>query len=124
MATITGIGGVFFRARDPQALAAWYDTHFGINPVPQGPDDTVWMQAAGPTVFAPFAEDTEYFGRKEQQFMLNFRVPDLDAAIADLRAAGIEVTPWPQTPEMEAVGRFAHLTDPEGNRVELWQPAG
>lgn len=124
MVTLTGIGGVFFRARDPQALAAWYDTHFGIPPVPTSAEGRVWQQQAGPTVFAPFPEDTEYFGDQNRQWMLNFRVADLDAAMAELADAGIEVTLWPQTPEMEAVGRFAHLHDPEGNRIELWEPAG
>lgn len=124
MATITGLGGVFFRAQDPAALAAWYKTHFGINPVPQSAEQQVWMQQAGPTVFAPFPKDTDYFGAPENQFMLNFRVTDLEAAIADLRAAGIDVTALPQSPELDPIGRFAHLHDPEGNRLELWEPAG
>lgn len=123
MVTVTGIGGVFFRARDPQALAAWYETHFGILQVPTSAEGQVWTQQAGPTVFAPFPADTDYFGPPENQWMLNFRVADLDAAITGLAEAGIEVTPWPAPPEMDAVGRFAHLFDPEGNRIELWEPA-
>lgn len=118
MATITGIGGFFFRANDPAALAAWYKTHFGIHPVPQSMDDPVWRQNAGPTVFAPFPKDTDYFGPAENKWMLNFRVEDLDQAVADLNEAGIDVTPWPDDGPN---GRFAHLFDPEGNRIELWE---
>ncbi|WP_448951663.1 VOC family protein [Labrys neptuniae] len=117
MAKVTGIGGVFFRARDPKALAAWYERHLGIDDIAQ----TVWSQQAGPTVFAPFAADTDYFGRAEQQFMLNFRVDDLDGFMAALQAAGIAVetrAEWDSE-----VGRFCRIHDPEGNPVELWQPA-
>ncbi|WP_306117224.1 MULTISPECIES: VOC family protein [unclassified Roseitalea] len=116
MAKATGIGGVFFRARDPEALKAWYATHLGVDSAP------VWMQQAGPTVFAPFAEDTDYFAA-DKSFMINFRVDDLDAMIARLQQAGIAVetrAEWDAHPE---VGRFARIHDPEGNPVELWQPA-
>jgi predicted enzyme related to lactoylglutathione lyase/ketosteroid isomerase-like protein len=117
--TVAGIGGVFFRARDPQALAAWYEAHLGIARVPSNYDTQPWMQLAGPTVFAPFLSTTDYFGRPEQQWMLNFRVRALDAMVQQLRSAGIEVkvdtTAHPN-------GRFARLHDPEGNPIELWQP--
>ena len=114
---VTGIGGVFFRARDPEALAAWYLAHFGITE----PGEAVWRQQAGPTVFMPFAADTDYFAA-DKQFMINLRVDDLDTLLTDLRRAGIEVKTDPSwdTPE---VGRFARVHDPEGNAVELWQPA-
>lgn len=115
MEKMNGIGGVFFRARDPEALKAWYADHLGVDSAP------VWMQAAGPTVFAPFAADTDYFPA-DKAFMLNFRVDDLEAMIAQLRAAGIAVETrdeWDAHPE---VGRFARIHDPEGNPVELWQP--
>ncbi len=115
---VTGVGGFFFRARDPKALAAWYDTHLGVNPAPTDMDTPVWMQEAGPTVFAPFAADTDYFAA-DRQFMLNFRVSDLDAMLSGLRAAGIEVS---HEQEMEGIGRFARIHDPEGNPIELWQP--
>lgn len=115
MRNVTGLGGVFFRARDPDALTAWYARHLGIEGEP------VWSQEAGFTVFAPFPADTGYFGRPEQQFMLNFRVRDLDALMADLRAAGIEVETRAEWDS--AVGRFARIHDPEGNPVELWEPA-
>lgn len=120
MAKVTGIGGLFFRSSDPKGLAAWYDTHFGINPAPTDMDTPVWMQAAGPTVFSPFAADTDYFA-DDRQFMLNFRVDDLDGMLADLRGAGIAVS---HEQEMEGVGRFARVHDPEGNPIELWQPPG
>ena len=115
-----GIGGVFFRAKDPKALADWYAEKLGIDTYhPDGRDDA-WQQQAGPTVFAPFARDTDYFGRPEQQWMLNFRVADLDAMLKQLRAAGVDVDK--EVHEMAGVGRFGWATDPEGNRFELWQP--
>jgi predicted enzyme related to lactoylglutathione lyase len=114
---VTGIGGIFFRARDPEALAAWYRTHFGLT----APDEAVWQQQAGPTVFMPFAADTDYFAA-DKQFMINLRVDDLDALLADLRRAGIDVQTDPSwdTPE---TGRFARVHDPEGNAIEIWEPA-
>lgn len=117
-AKVTGIGGVFFRARDPKALAAWYETHLAITPAPTDMDTPVWVQASGPTVFAPFPADTDYFP-EDRQFMLNFRVADLDALLAQLRAAGLDVS---HEQEMEGIGRFARIHDPEGNPIELWQP--
>ncbi|WP_114287622.1 VOC family protein [Candidatus Halocynthiibacter alkanivorans] len=115
-----GLGGVFFRAKDPAALALWYETHLGVAQVPQDYDTVPWMQQAGPTVFAPFAQDTDYFSRDSQQFMFNFRVRDLAAMVAQLEGAGIKVV---VDPEPHPNGRFARLHDPEGNPVELWQPA-
>lgn len=119
MQQVTGIGGIFFRAQNPTALAQRYQQHFGINPVPTDYDQPVWSQAAGPTVFAPFPRDTDHFGRAEQQWMLNLRVRHLDALVAQLRAAGVEVK---VDPEAYPNGRFARLHDPEGNPVELWEP--
>ncbi|WP_298493780.1 VOC family protein [uncultured Maritimibacter sp.] len=121
MVRITGIGGVFFRARDPQALAQWYDTHFGILQVPTDYGAEVWRQEAGPTVFAPFPADTGYFGDPAQQFMLNFRVADLSEAVAELTQAGIAVE---VDPEVYPNGVFARLDDPEGNPIQLWEPRG
>lgn len=120
MPKVTGIGGLFFRAKDTDALVKWYHTHLGIDPTPQGADEMPWMQEAGPTVFAPFQEDTEYFGPKTNQFMVNFRVDDLAGMVAQLEKAGIEIV---HTEEMEGIGKFAHLFDPEGNKIELWEPA-
>lgn len=117
MARVTGIGGVFFRAQDPKLLAEWYERHLGIDDIAK----TVWRQDAGLTVFSPFAQDTDYFGRDEQQWMVNFRVDDLDGLIAGLKAAGIAVETrgeWDSE-----VGRFARIHDPEGNPIELWEPS-
>lgn len=111
---VTGIGGTFFRARDPVGLAKWYAETLGI-------DEGFWQQSAGPTVFKPFRADTDYFGRAEQQWMINFRVGDLDALIAQLEVAGIAVETRDEW-DSEA-GRFARIHDPEGNAIELWEPA-
>ena len=119
MQKVLGFGGFFFRAADPGALSAWYKTHLGIDQVPQDYETPPWQQQGGATVFAPFAQDTDYFGNPEKQFMLNFRVNDLDAMIAQLEAAGISVR---LAPEPEENGRFAWLNDPEGNPIELWEP--
>lgn len=116
-----GIGGFFFRARDPQRLIDWYREHLGIATMDPAGNGEVWQQQAGPTVFAPFADDTDYFGRPEQSFMLNFRVADLDAMLAQLRAAGVTVDEKIEL--LESIGRFGWATDPEGNRIELWEPA-
>jgi predicted enzyme related to lactoylglutathione lyase len=121
MEKVTGIGGLFFRAKDPQALALWYATHLGISLAPTSYDQDTWHQESGPTVFAPFPHDTQYFGNPQQMWMLNFRVRNLDAMAAELRAAGIEIKIDPQ---QYPNGRFARLHDPEGNPIELWQPAG
>lgn len=120
MERVNGIGGVFFRARDPQALSRWYAEHLGVDPVPTSYEEMPWHQQAGATVFAPFPADTDYFGKPQQAFMINFRVADLDAMVAQLRAAGIEVS---LDPDALPNGRFARLYDPEGNPIELWQPA-
>ena len=117
MERVAGIGGVFFRARDPKALARWYASNLGIDNGLEG--DVVWEQAGGPTVWAPFADDTEYFGRPGQQTMVNFRVRDLDAMLAQLRTAGAQVD---EHVEDHEYGRFGWATDPDGNRFELWEP--
>jgi predicted enzyme related to lactoylglutathione lyase len=116
MTHVTGIGGLFWRARDPEALGRWYQQHLGITY-----DGFVWQQQAGPSVVRPFADDTDYFP-PDRQFMLNLRVADLDALTADLREAGIEVRTDPAWDSPE-VGRFARIHDPEGLPIELWEPA-
>jgi len=118
MQRVLGIGGLFFRAKDPASLAKWYKEHLGIDPVPEDYGQKSWSQEAGTTVFAPFAQDTDYFGRAEQQWMMNFRVRDLDAMVEQLRASKIEVK---VDPEAYPNGRFARLHDPEGNPIELWE---
>ncbi len=116
---VAGVGGVFFKAADPSALAAWYEEHLGVNKTPTTYDVEPWQQEAGATVFAPFSENTEYFGRESQQWMINFRVHNLDAMVSQLQDAGIEVK---VDPEVYPNGRFARLYDPEGNPIELWEP--
>jgi predicted enzyme related to lactoylglutathione lyase len=120
MQRANGIGGLFFRARDPERLMAWYRDMLGVETMSPSGEGGVWQQQAGPTVFSPMVHDTDYFGRPEQQHMVNFRVDDLDAMLAQLRDAGAEVDE--KTDEMEGIGRFGWVTDPEGNRIELWQP--
>jgi len=113
MAKALGIGGVFFRARDTKALADWYGRHLGVT--------NFWNQEAGLTIFAPFEAQTDYFPA-DRQWMINFRVDDLDALIGQLRAAGIAVETRPQEWDTPETGRFARIQDPEGNQIELWQP--
>ncbi len=120
MEKVTGIGGLFFRAHDPKALGLWYQQHLGVSLTPTSYKDSVWQQEAGPTVFAPFEETSDYFGDAHKVWMVNFRVRDLDKMAVQLRAAGIEVTIDPKT---YPNGRFARVHDPEGNPIELWQPA-
>jgi catechol 2,3-dioxygenase-like lactoylglutathione lyase family enzyme len=117
MERVLGIGGYFLRSADPLALGAWYRDFLGLDADENG----LWRPEAGPTVFATFEPGTDYFGSLAQQSMLNFRVGDLDAMLAQLRAKGANVDE--DTQDMEGVGRFGWVTDPEGNRIELWQPA-
>ena len=117
MERVSGIGGVFLRSRDPAALAAWYAEHLGLDV--EDWHCSVLRATGGETlVWAQFPADTEYFGRRDQQAMVNYRVGDLDAMLAQLRAAGIPV----EGPQDTENGRFGWATDPEGNRFELWQP--
>ena len=118
MEKVTGIGGFFFRSTDPKALQEWYERHLGVTRTPDTYEQEPWSQEAGATVFAPFKADTKYFGRPEQRWMINFRVRNLDAMVAQLRRAGIEVT---VDPDSYPNGRFARLTDPEGNPIQLWE---
>lgn len=116
---VTGIGGFFFRSRDPDGLAAWYLKHLGVGAPPGA---FVWDQQAGPTVFAPFKDDSDYFAA-DRRWMLNLRVEGLDDLLASLARAGIEVQTRAEWDAPE-VGRFARIHDPEGNPIELWEPAG
>jgi predicted enzyme related to lactoylglutathione lyase len=121
---VTGIGGVFFKARDRAGLGEWYRTHLGIDVQDGGFAVFRWRDAkdskrSGATVWSLFPEDTEYFGSDAQRAMVNYRVADLDDVLAALRREGVTVDERTQeTPE----GRFGWITDPEGNRIELWQP--
>jgi predicted enzyme related to lactoylglutathione lyase len=111
------------RAQDPGALGRWYREALGIDTysddVPES--ERVWWQEAGPTVWSPFPSDTDYFGRREQQVMINIRVRNLDAMLDQVRGMGATVVDDVQV--MEGIGRFGWIEDPEGNRVELWEQA-
>ena len=121
MERVEGIGGVFFKAADPDALNAWYVDHLGVGARPSSYDDDVWYQEAGPTVFAPFGpEHWESPHLGPAGWGVNFRVRDLDAMVAQLRARGVVVE---VDAEVYPNGRFAQLYDPEGNAVQLWEPA-
>ncbi len=111
---ITGIGGVFFRAQDREQLSAWYHEVLGL------PSTDAATAKMGTTVWAAFDKATGYFGPSRQDYMVNYRVDDLDAALRRLREAGASVSP--DTDE-DDYGRFAWAVDPEGRRFELWQPA-
>ena len=119
---VLGIGGLFIRSADPTRLAAWYRDQLGIaatesgQPTPDG--EWVWMQEAGPTVFAAFQDSSDYW-QAERQVMLNLRVSGLAALLARLEAAGAEIT---HREDMEGVGAFARIHDCDGNPVELWEP--
>jgi predicted enzyme related to lactoylglutathione lyase len=120
MEKVSGIGGFFFRAHDPKALALWYKQNLGVSPVPTSSGESAWQQEAGATAFSPFPEKSDYFGDPNKVWMINFRVRNLDKMIAQLRAAGIEVKDPESYPD---IGRFTRLHDPEGNPIELWQPS-
>jgi predicted enzyme related to lactoylglutathione lyase len=121
---VTGIGGVFFKAKDRARLGAWYRDHLGVDVQEGGFALFPWRDAQaespGHTVWCAFPDDTDYFGAREQRAMINYRVRDLDAMLEQLRAAGVAVDEKRVSDEN---GRFAWITDPEGNRVELWEPA-
>lgn len=116
MERVTAVGAIFFRAKDPEALQRWYIENLGFSE--DGPEVPTWQPGLGQTL-CPFPEDTDYFGRREQAWMVNFRVRDLDAMLAQLRSAGVQVD---AAIEEYDYGRFGWATDPEGNRFELWQP--
>jgi predicted enzyme related to lactoylglutathione lyase len=121
MKRATGIGGVFFKSKDPKALYAWYEKHLGIQLEPHG-QGAVFKCSDDPdgmTAWSIFPADTEYFGPGPQTFMLNFRVADLDALLAALKAEGVTIDPKREDADY---GRFAWIVDPDGNRIELWEP--
>ncbi|MEP1535835.1 MAG: VOC family protein [Paracoccaceae bacterium] len=118
MQKVLGFGGFFFRSTDHEGLAKWYYDVLGISLVPQTAEEIPWIAEGGATVFAPFSSDTSYFAA-DKSFMLNFRVGDIDAMIAQIEEAGTPVT---RLEDMPGIGKFAHLTDPEGTPIEIWQP--
>lgn len=124
MKRVTGIGGIFFKARDPQALAAWYREHLGFEILDWGGAAFRWVgpdnpQGIGTTIWSPFPADSEYFAPSQAPFMINLRVADLHGLLAALRAEGCTVDDKVDESEF---GKFGWVMDPEGNRLELWEP--
>jgi len=120
---VTGLGGIFFRSEDPATLREWYNAHLGLNATQYGAifdwrqDDA--PERKGQTVWNPFKKDTDYFAPSDKQFMFNFRVENLEWLLDELKKEGIN-----QVGEMQVYeyGKFAHIVDPEGNKIELWEP--
>lgn len=124
MQRVTGIGGIFFKAKDPKALGAWYRDHLGIAVEEWGGAAFHWVSPENPsgtgtTIWSPFKEDTNYFAPSAASFMINYRVADLHALLAQLRAEGCEVD---AKVEESDYGKFGWVVDPEGNKIELWEP--
>lgn len=123
---VTGLGGVFFKAQNPKKLLTWYQDHLGIKPEGEGEPSSMfyWREKDDPdrlgyTVWAIFPRETKYFDPSSSQFMINFRVSDLDSMLKQLRNEGVKVD---DKVEEYEYGRFAWIMDPEGNRIELWEP--
>src|SRR5438067_469730 len=124
MKRVTGIGGIFFKASDPKKLAEWYNRHLQLPTEQWGGAVFKWREHEDPareayTVWSPFEPDTEYFEPSKKPFMINFRVENLDAVLEQLRAEGVTVD---EKREQSELGKFGWIMDPEGNRIELWEP--
>jgi predicted enzyme related to lactoylglutathione lyase len=125
---VTGIGGVFFKAKDPGKLMSWYTTHLGVKPESEGSSTTMFQwrekddtEQVGYTVWSIFPHDTKYFDPSASPFMINFRVKDLDGLMDQLKREGVKVD---DKREEYPYGKFGWIVDPEGNRIELWEPKG
>ena len=124
MKRVTGIGGVFFKARDPEALGAWYKRHLGVDVQDWGGAAFDWVDdegkpTGGTTAWTLFGSESDYFAPSSAPFMVNYRVADLDGLLAALRSEGCNVLDKTEDSEF---GKFGWVIDPEGNKVELWQP--
>ena len=123
MKRVTGIGGIFFKSRDPKALGEWYRRHLGLDVEEWGGVAFRWSddpaEGRGTTVWSPFADDTKYFEPSTAPFMINFRVADLHGLLAVLRTEGCQVQ---DRVEESEYGKFGYVSDPEGNKLELWEP--
>ena len=123
MKKVTGIGGVFFKCKDPEKVKEWYKTHLGLDTNEYGANFE-WRQDTDPTKkgstqWSPFAETTKYFEPSTKEFMINYRVENLEALVEELKKEGVTVTDTLQTVDY---GKFVHIMDIEGNKIELWQP--
>lgn len=123
MKKVTGIGGVFFKAKDPKKAMEWYEKHLGLPVNPYGAMFE-WYENAektrkGMTQWTPFPENTKYFGNSQQPYMINYRVENLEALIEELKKEGITIVDKMETYDY---GKFVHILDSEGNQVELWEP--
>lgn len=124
MKKVTGIGGIFFKSKDPDAIKKWYQDHLGLPVDPYGASFE-WRREDDPskkgtTIWSPFKETTQYFEPSEKQFMINYRVENLEALVAELKTAGVTIVDEIQSYDY---GKFVHILDPEGNKIELWEPA-
>lgn len=124
MKRVTGIGGVFFKGQDVKALNQWYQNHLGIAINDYGSGEFEWRdkddpETVGTTVWSIFAADSDYFGSEQQRFMVNYRVENLAELLVQLRAEGVKVD---DKVEEHAYGKFAWIYDPDGNKIELWEP--
>jgi len=125
MKRVTGIGGIFFKCRDPKKMTEWYRQHLGLNTNPYGANFE-WFEGAGSstkaqTQWSPFPESTDYFEPSARDFMINYRVENLEALVEVLKSEGVTVVDEIETYDY---GKFVHILDAEGNKVELWEPAG
>jgi len=124
MKRVTGIGGIFFKCKDPEAINQWYNKHLGI-PTTKWGATFEWRNAEddqkGQTVWNPFKADTKYFEPSDSSFMINYRVENLEALVEELKKEGVTIVDELQSYEY---GKFIHIMDPEGNKIELWEPAG
>jgi D-3-phosphoglycerate dehydrogenase len=121
MKKVTGMGGAFFKAKNPKELAAWYEKHLGIDFGGGVYTSFMWKDDSpeGQTVFSMFKADSDYFAPSASTFMFNFRVADLDALLGELKSEGVEIVGEPQSFDY---GKFGWIVDPEGNKIELWEP--
>lgn len=124
MKKVTGIGGIFFKCNDPKKMGEWYKTHLGVDTNQWGATFE-WLDASDPsqkgsTQWSPFSETTKYFEPSTKEFMINYRVADLEALVAELRNEGVTIVDEIQTYNY---GKFVHVMDMEGNKIELWEPA-
>lgn len=125
MKRVTGIGGIFFKCKDPEKVKQWYQTHLGL-PTDQYGARFEWREADDPgrkgsTIWSPFSEKTKYFEPSAREFMINYRVENLEALVAELKKEGVTVLDNIETYDY---GKFVHILDPEGNKIELWEPIG